>query len=149
LKVTSRGPPDGYLQRCENSLAGGERALKALLRLPVTPTAVACANAVAPVAVLHGAHSRGVPVPDALSVVGYDDLMFAAYTIPALTTLRMPTTEIVREGVRMAMELVQHPSPSRSPSKTLFAPTLIVRGSAAPPRDGARTPGAGSVSGVA
>ena len=143
------GVPDGYLQRCENSLAGGERALKSLLRLPVTPTAVACANDVAAVGVLHGAHSRGVPVPDALSVVGYDDLMFAAYTIPALTTLRMPTAEIVREGVRMAMELVQHPSPSRSPSKTLFAPTLIVRGSAARPRDTARTPGAKGVAGAA
>jgi DNA-binding LacI/PurR family transcriptional regulator len=143
------GVPEGYLQRCENSLAGGERALKALLRLAVTPTAVACANDVVAVGVLHGAHSRGVPVPDALSVVGYDDLMFAAYTIPALTTLRMPTTEIVREGVRMAMELAQHPSPPQSPSKTLFAPTLVVRGSAARPRDTARTPGARGIAGAA
>jgi len=142
------GVPEGYLQRCENSLAGGERALKTLLRLPTAPTAVACANDVAAVGVLHGAHSHGVLVPDALSVIGYDDLMFAAYTIPALTTLRMPTAEIVREGVRMAIELVQHPSSPRSPSKTLFAPTLIVRGSAAPPRDTARMPGARSVAGA-
>jgi DNA-binding LacI/PurR family transcriptional regulator len=128
------GIPEGYLQRCENSLAGGERALKNLLRLPVAPTAVACANDVAAVGVLHGAHSHGVLIPDALSVVGYDDLMFAAYTIPALTTLRMPTTEIVREGVRVAMGFIRDPSAQRVADKTLYAPTLIVRGSTAPPR---------------
>jgi DNA-binding LacI/PurR family transcriptional regulator len=142
------GVPEGYLQRSENSLAGGEYALERLLRLPVAPTAVACANDVAAVGVLHGAHSHGVHVPDALSVVGYDDLMFAAYTIPALTTLRMPTTEIVREGVRVAIELIEHPSAPRSPSKTLFAPTLIVRGSTAPPRETALMTSPRSVAGV-
>jgi DNA-binding LacI/PurR family transcriptional regulator len=128
--------PDGYLQRTENSLAGGERAVKALLRLPVPPTAVACANDVAAVGVLHGAHGHGVPVPDALSVVGYDDLPFAAYTIPALTTLRMPTTEIVREAVRVALERGRDPEAVHDGSKTLFAPSLVIRGSTAAPRAG-------------
>lgn len=128
------GVPEGYLQRTENSLAGGERAVRALLRLPVAPTAIACANDVAAVGVLHGANSHGVPVPDALSVVGYDDLMFAAYTVPALTTLRMPTTQIVREGIRVALERVHDPEAVRTVGKTLFAPSLVIRGSTAAPR---------------
>jgi DNA-binding LacI/PurR family transcriptional regulator len=130
------GVPDGYLQRTENSLAGGERAVKALLHLPVVPTAVACANDISAVGVLHGAYSHGVAVPDALSVVGYDDLMFAAYTIPALTTLRMPTVEIVREGVRVALQRVRDPERPRDADKTLYAPNLVVRGSTAPLRVG-------------
>ena len=125
--------PDGYLQRCESTLAGGEAGLEALLRLPEPPTAIACSTDVAAVGVLHGAHTHGVAVPDQLSVVGYDDLMFAPYTVPALTTLRMPTTEIVAEAVRTAIALIADRSASRAATRTIFEPTLIVRGSSAPP----------------
>jgi DNA-binding LacI/PurR family transcriptional regulator len=140
--MTSRcgGVPDGYVQRCENTLAGGEAAITALLRLPDPPTAVACATDVAAVGVLHGAHGLGVAVPGELSVAGYDDLMFAPYLVPALTTLRMPTTEIVAEAVRTAMELARDRSAPRAPRRTLFEPTLVVRESTAPPRTGRVTP---------
>lgn len=126
------GVPQGFLQRCENTLAGGEQALAALLRLPTVPTAVACSTDVSAVGVLHAAHSRGIAVPDRLSVVGYDDLMFAAYTNPALTTLRMPTTEIVRQAVRTAIALALDRTASRGPARTTYEPRLIVRASTAP-----------------
>jgi DNA-binding LacI/PurR family transcriptional regulator len=128
------GVPDGYLQHCENSLSGGERAIAAMLQLPDMPTAVACSTDIAAVGVLHGAHRHGVLVPDGLAVVGYDDLMIAAYTIPALTTLRMPTSEIVTEAVRWAIELTRDPSASHLARKTVYRPTLIVRASTARPR---------------
>lgn len=133
--MTSRfgSVPDGYLQRCESTLAGGEAGLQALLRLQQPPTAIACSTDVAAVGVLHGVHTHGVAVPDQLSVVGYDDLMFAPYTVPALTTLRMPTTEIVAEAVRTAIALIADRSASRAATRMIFEPTLIVRGSTAPP----------------
>jgi len=127
------GLPAGYVQRCASTLAGGVAGLEALLRLPEPPTAIACSTDVAAVGVLHGAHSHGVTVPDGLSVVGYDDLMFAPYTIPALTTLRMPTTEIVAEAVRTAVTLISDRSATRTPVRTIFEPTLVIRGSTAPP----------------
>jgi DNA-binding LacI/PurR family transcriptional regulator len=126
--------PDGYLQRCESTLAGGEAGLEALLRLPEPPTAIACSTDVAAVGVLHGAHTHGVAVPDQLSVVGYDDLMFAPYTVPALTTLRMPTAEIVAEAVRTAIALIADGSASRAATRTIFEPTIIVRASTARPQ---------------
>jgi DNA-binding LacI/PurR family transcriptional regulator len=126
------GVPDGYLARCESTLAGGVQALESMLRLPQVPTAIACSTDVAAVGVLHGAHSHGVVVPDGLSVVGYDDLMLAAYTIPALTTLRMPTDEIVAEAVRIAIDSVRDRTRKQPPSKTVFDPTLIVRASTGP-----------------
>ena len=52
-------------------------------------------------------------MPDELSVVGFDDLLLAAHTVPALTTLRMPIAEIVREGVRQAVALAQDPTAPR------------------------------------
>ena len=135
------GVPDGYVQRCESTLAGGEAGISALLGLPEPPTAVACSTDLAAVGVLHGAHSLGVAVPGALSVVGYDDLMFAPYLVPALTTLRMPTAEIVAEAVRIALELIRDRSASRAPRKIVFQPTLVIRESTAPPSPGGRPTG--------
>jgi len=134
MKDRFGGLPDGYVQRCPNTLAGGEAALRGLLSLPEPPTAIACSTDLSAVGVLHTAYALGYPVPTDLSVVGFDDLMFAPYTVPALTTLRMPTSEIMAEGVRIALELARDPSASREPRLIMYEPTLIVRDSTAPPR---------------
>jgi DNA-binding LacI/PurR family transcriptional regulator len=127
------GVPDGYLQRCDGTLAGAASALDTLLGLPQPPTAIACSTDLAAVGVLHDAFARGVTIPADLSVIGYDDLMLAAYTIPSLTTLRMPTTEMVTEAVRMAVRLARDPATSLPLARTVFDPSLVVRGSTAPP----------------
>ena len=97
------GVPDGYVQRVDNCLAGGETALRALLALTDPPTAVVTSTDLVAVGVLHAAYNLGRTVPDELSVVGFDDLLLAAHTVPALTTLRMPIAEIVRESVELAI----------------------------------------------
>jgi DNA-binding LacI/PurR family transcriptional regulator len=124
---------DGYVQDVPNTLAGGEAGLAALLALPEPPTAVATSTDLVAVGVLHAAYSLGRTVPDDLSVVGFDDLLLAAHTVPALTTLRMPIAEIVGEGVELAIELGRDTSASREPRVKVFEPTLIVRQSTAPP----------------
>ena len=129
------GPlPDGYIQVVENTLAGGEEAIRAMLALPDPPTAVATSTDLAAVGVLHAAYSDGRTVPTELSVVGFDDLLLAAHTVPALTTLRMPVEEVVGEGVELAIALAREPALSRAPSVKVFEPSLIVRQSTAPPR---------------
>ena len=127
--------PDGYVQRVPNSLAGGEIALRALLALPDPPTAIATSTDLAAVGVLHAAYGLGRTVPGSLSVIGWDDLTISAYTVPGLTTLRMPTREIVAEGFRAAVELARDPTASRAPRVKFYEPTLVVRESTAPPAD--------------
>ena len=126
------GHPEGYVQRAPNSLAGGEAALRALLSLPEPPTAVSASTDLTAVGVLHAAYGLGRTVPSGLSVIGWDDITIAAYTVPGLTTLRMPTHDIVAEGVRIAVELAQDAGASREPRVTYYEPTLIVRESTAP-----------------
>jgi DNA-binding LacI/PurR family transcriptional regulator len=87
------------------------------------------------VGVLHAAHSLGVTVPQRLSVVGFDDILIAAHTVPALTTLRMPISEIVGHGVAQAVGLARDGDTQRRPSRTVYEPTLVVRDSTAEPRD--------------
>jgi DNA-binding LacI/PurR family transcriptional regulator len=69
-----------------------------------------------------------------LSVTGFDDILIAAHTVPALTTIRMPIAEIVGEGVRLAIELARDPTASRAPRVTRFEPSLVVRRSTAMPK---------------
>jgi hypothetical protein len=133
MKSNFGGVPEGYIQRVSNSLAGGEAGLAAFLDLPEPPTALATSTDLSAVGVLHAAHASGLVVPDQMSVVGWDDLTISAFTVPGLTTLKMPAAQIVAEGVRIAVELVTDPTASREPSVICFEPTLIVRESTAPP----------------
>jgi DNA-binding LacI/PurR family transcriptional regulator len=128
--------PSGYLERCPNTLAGGDAALRRLLELPEPPTAVATSTDLAAVGALHAAHSLGATVPDRLSVVGYDDILIASHTVPALTTLRMPIAEVVSHAVSLAVALARDPDAPRQPSLEVFKPTLIVRDSTAAPAPG-------------
>ena len=100
--------PD-YIQDVPNTMAGGEAALDALLELDDPPTALVTSTDLVAIGVLHAAYSRGRIVPRELSVVGFDDIPIAAHTAPALTTLRMPITEMVREGVRLAVGFAAGP----------------------------------------
>src|SRR5918994_1498437 len=53
------GIPEGYLQRVENTLAGGEEALRALFELPEPPTAVCTSTDLVAIGALHAAHVIG------------------------------------------------------------------------------------------
>jgi DNA-binding LacI/PurR family transcriptional regulator len=125
------GVQPGYLEHSPNTLAGGDAALRRLLALPQPPTAVATSTDLVAVGVLHAAHSLGVTVPQRLSVVGFDDILIAAHTAPALTTLRMPISEIVAHAVSRAVAMARDPSVDRGPSRAVFAPALVVRDSTA------------------
>jgi DNA-binding LacI/PurR family transcriptional regulator len=127
------GVPAGYLRRCPGTLDGGEAALADLMGLPDPPTAVAASTDLVGVGALHAAHRLGVAVPGRLSVVGFDDILIAGHTVPALTTLRMPIAEIVGFGVAQAVSLARNPSGGREPGVTVFKLPLIVRDSTAPP----------------
>ena len=49
---------------------------------------------------LHYAYDRQIPVPGALSSVGFDDITFAQVTQPAMTTVTVPRAEIGRLAVQ-------------------------------------------------
>jgi DNA-binding LacI/PurR family transcriptional regulator len=69
--------------------------------------------------------------------VGYDDILIASHTVPALTTLRMPISEIVGYAVDRAITLARETNVVHKPSFEVFAPELVVRDSTARPSQGA------------
>jgi DNA-binding LacI/PurR family transcriptional regulator len=124
--------PRGYVQQVANEPAGGEQALAALMDLPVRPTAIVCSTDQLGIGVLHGAASGAIAIPEELSVVGFDDLPVSAFTVPSLTTIRMPVREMAARAVQMAIEGAPR---GGSPTVEVLRPELIVR------RSTARAPG--------
>jgi LacI family transcriptional regulator len=111
------------------TIAGGRAAAADLIaRGPDRrPEVVFCFNDMMAIGALHAAHDAGLTVPEDLSVVGYDDIEFSAYTIPPLTTVRQPTAEI---GGSAADLLIDHLETGADlPRVVALPPTLVVRGS--------------------
>ena len=79
---------------------------------------------------LQGLGAAGLRVPDDLSVVGYDDLNFAARLAPPLTTVRQPKYELGRAAAEL---LLEEEDPEHRHREIRFRPELVVRGSTGPP----------------
>lgn len=75
------------------TVKGGYFACSKLLA-GCAPTAILAGNDLTAIGILHRAYDGGLRVPDDLSVVGFDDILFAEYTQPALTTVAVPRNEI-------------------------------------------------------
>jgi LacI family transcriptional regulator len=73
-----------------NDAASGDPAVQRLLTGRRLPTAVLCSNDLTALSVARAFHERGLRVPADVSVVGADDIPFAALAQPPLTTVRMP-----------------------------------------------------------
>lgn len=133
--MTIRGEPipDGYLQYASNDPPGGAAGLAAMLELAEPPTAVVASTDVIALGLLFAAHARGIRVPDELSVTGFDDIPLAAYSIPALTTVRMPTREMVAAAVAMLIDDGLDPADPSGWPRPILAPSLVVRASSAAP----------------
>lgn len=77
---------------CIPDSEGGFHAATALLARDETqrPTAIVAFNDLVAIGALHAADSLGIPVPQKLSVVGFDDILFARHCRPPLTTISQP-----------------------------------------------------------
>jgi DNA-binding LacI/PurR family transcriptional regulator len=107
--------------------AGAFAAMTRLLDRRPVPTGVFISNLNQAVGALACARRRGVPVPDALSLVSYDDDPLAEYLEVALTTIRMPLGELGHAAVAALAAQVDGGPPCDVEIATM--PHLVVRGS--------------------
>jgi DNA-binding LacI/PurR family transcriptional regulator len=118
-----------YIQHVPNSFEGGVAAFEALLQLRDPPTAVAAATDVLAIGMLHCAYEHGLDVPADFSIVGFDDIPFAAMTTPPLSTVRMPVKKMVRAAVTMVIDRRARAAAAGANDVRIFRPSLVVRGS--------------------
>jgi LacI family transcriptional regulator len=113
-------------------IPGGTAAAEQLLSLPEPPTAIFGFNDNVAIGALHAAGSRGLSVPDDLSVVGFDDTEPAVIVTPRLTSVRQPLAEMGRMGVSLLMRLIE--GKRVDALRMELSTKLVVRESTAPPR---------------
>ena len=89
--------PDGY--------AGAS----ALLDLPNPPTAIFASNDIMAMGVMDAVRSRGLRIPDDISIVGFDDIPQSAVVRPALTTVKQPLEKMGRVATQMLLDLLRQP----------------------------------------
>ena len=115
------------------SIESGIAATARLLADERAPTAIFCFNDEMAIGVLDYARRVGKSVPAALSVVGFDDIRFARYIHPALTTISQPMLDMGRETVRLLMDTL-HGKITKPVSVTLPHKLEVRESTGAPPR---------------
>ena len=99
----------------------GEASLEPLLAAGAT--AVFCYNDTTAMGLLAACYKRGISVPDNLSIIGFDDIDMAAYTIPPLTTIRQPRFELGQRAMHMMLDLLA----GKEPENQVVPGELVVR----------------------
>jgi LacI family transcriptional regulator len=122
--------PDPALVEYANfRIDGGREAAAALLSLPDPPTAIFAFNDSMAIGAMRAAATRGLQVPDDVSVVGFDDTVEAAIAVPALTTVRQPLAELGRTAVSLLLRQIENQR--LEPLRLELATKLILRDSTA------------------
>jgi LacI family transcriptional regulator len=89
------------------------------------PTAIFALSDVTAIGVIHAARHLDIHVPDNLSVIGFDDIALASYSIPSLTTVAQPIETMGTTAVDLLMERIND---ERDTHRTiLFDLSLVVR----------------------
>ena len=102
----------GLLHEGDFTLAAGAAAAKALLALPERPTALFCCSDEMAIGALQVLRRSGLRVPEDISLAGFDDIAFAAYTEPPLTTIAQPAEAFGQRAVAMLLEVLNGGTPA-------------------------------------
>ncbi len=109
----------------------GYKPMQALLEKSRDFTAIFCFNDIAAIGAIRALKEAGLSVPGDVSVVGFDDILTAAFYTPSLTTVRQPLFEMGKRGAQVLLERIADRE-KQFPSEIVVAPELVVRESTGP-----------------
>jgi len=95
------------------------------------PTALLCANDLMAIGALEYCKSKGIRVPDDVSIVGFDDVPIAALVTPRLTTVRQPARDMGYRAAQLLFDLLGDTDGDTPHAE--FPTTVEIRDSVAPP----------------
>lgn len=108
----------------ENDVEGGDRAVQRLLTGRHFPTAILCGNDLTAIGALRALIRAGIRVPEDVSIVGADDIPFAALTYPPLTTVRIPREKLGELAFSVLQRMLRDNEPG---SESLLDTELVIR----------------------
>lgn len=93
------------------------------------PTATFCMNDEMAIGLIRGLSSAGLRVPQDMSIAGFDDIEYAKYSEPPLTTVSQPTEDLGRTAMNYLYDLLEKESSSHV--ETVLPTQLVIRESTA------------------
>jgi LacI family transcriptional regulator len=117
---------------CSDQLHDAYTAAYTLLQQEDRPTALLTINDMLAIPVMRAAGDLGLSIPGDLSVAGFDDIPFATYTMPRLTTVSGMAAQSGRDAVHLLLQRFAEPDLPRQ--VTAAEVELITRESTGPVR---------------
>ena len=108
--------------------AGGFAAAQALLKEKIEFSAIFTASDLMAVGVIKALKEAGYDVPGDIAVIGFDDVFFAEYSQPGLTTVRQNKFQMGYQGAKLLHHIIENPA--YVPKKKKIDVELIIRDSA-------------------
>lgn len=128
----ARAPLNGrWVQSGDFTLASGYACMQDLLKLAERPTALFCANDEMAIGAMQACRDQGLELPEDMSIVGFDDIAFAAYTHPRLTSVHQPRNRIGEQVMMLMLDMLQGKTVAKS--RIVLPHELIVRDSTKAP----------------
>lgn len=112
------------------SLKAGFDAAAQLLKLAERPTAIFCENDEMAIGAMQCLKQAGLKIPEDISVAGFDDINFAEYSDPPLSTIAQPAEEFGRTAVSLLIDVLQ--GRVTKAAKVLLPFDLVIRKSTGP-----------------
>ena len=102
---------DRLIVRGEYSASCGEAATRALLMQKERPTAIFCFSDEIAIGCMYALRQQNFDIPDDISVIGIDNIPFARYLAPPLTTIGQPTADIGSSCATILLDLIDGKPP--------------------------------------
>lgn len=97
------------------------------------PTAIYATSDTIALGLMQAAFEAAIPIPDRLSIIGFDDIDVAAFTIPPLTTVSQGGPDMGRIAAETLFDMIDHGRHRSEVADVILTPELVVRRSAVPP----------------
>ncbi len=114
------------------SAEAGDRAMGAALSNKLSATALICANDLLALGAVRALTRAGLRVPQDISIVGYDDIDFAANAAVPLTSIRQPKYELGFAAAQLILQECESSEP-HAHRQIRFEPQLVIRSSTSAP----------------
>jgi LacI family transcriptional regulator len=106
----------------------GQDGFNTLFKQNDSFTALICANDEMASGAMTAAREHGLSIPNDLSIIGFDNVLFARYLYPKLTTVDNPIAKMGEMAANWVLSNIYNTKTS-TPINHLFKPELIIRDS--------------------
>jgi DNA-binding LacI/PurR family transcriptional regulator len=124
---------EALIQEGNHRVDGGREAMKRILGSGARPTAVMASNDLTAIGAMGAIGEAGLQVPKDISVIGFDDIQFSAFTMPPLTTVSLPRAQIANAAFQALLNAQQSDAPKPVQGEEhMVRPTFVLRKSTGP-----------------